>query len=104
MTGAAPRSWSRRAATEWGGRPCENSCRRYGDCYIHRSFTVHLRGWAFVFVVWRSHSGSDGVKLFSGNSNLPLARAIAASIGLELGRCTVSSFPDGETLVKIDEN
>jgi ribose-phosphate pyrophosphokinase len=44
------------------------------------------------------------VKIFSGNSNLPLARAIAASIGMELGKCTVSSFPDGETFVKIDEN
>jgi ribose-phosphate pyrophosphokinase len=44
------------------------------------------------------------VKLFSGNSNLPLARAIAASIGIELGKATVSSFPDGETFVKIEEN
>ena len=44
------------------------------------------------------------MKIFSGNSNLPLARAIAASIGMELGKCTVSSFPDGETFVKIDEN
>jgi ribose-phosphate pyrophosphokinase len=44
------------------------------------------------------------VKLFSGNSNLPLARSIAASIGIELGKCTVSTFPDGETFVKIDEN
>jgi len=44
------------------------------------------------------------VKIFSGNSNLPLARAIAASIGSELGKCTVSAFPDGETFVKIDEN
>jgi ribose-phosphate pyrophosphokinase len=44
------------------------------------------------------------VKLFSGNSNLPLARSIAASIGIELGKATVSSFPDGETFVKIEEN
>jgi ribose-phosphate pyrophosphokinase len=44
------------------------------------------------------------VKIFSGNSNLPLARAIAASIGIELGKATVSSFPDGETFVKIEEN
>lgn len=27
-----------------------------------------------------------------------------ASIGTELGQCTVSSFPDGETFVKIEEN
>jgi ribose-phosphate pyrophosphokinase len=44
------------------------------------------------------------VKLFSGTSNLPLARAIAASIGIGLGKCTVSAFPDGETFVKIEEN
>ncbi len=44
------------------------------------------------------------VKIFSGNSNLPLAKAISASVGIELGKCTVSTFPDGETFVKIDEN
>jgi len=44
------------------------------------------------------------VKIFSGTSNPPLARAIAASIGIELGKCTVSAFPDGETFVKIEEN
>jgi len=44
------------------------------------------------------------VKIFSGNSNLPLAGAIAASIGIELGKCSVGAFPDGETFVKIDEN
>jgi len=44
------------------------------------------------------------VKIFSGTSNLPLAQAIAASIGVELGKCTVSAFPDGETWVKIEEN
>jgi ribose-phosphate pyrophosphokinase len=44
------------------------------------------------------------MKIFSGTSNLPLAQAIAASIGLQLGKCAVSSFPDGETFVKIEEN
>lgn len=44
------------------------------------------------------------MKIFSGNSNLPLARSITASIGIELGKCSVSAFPDGETFVKIDEN
>jgi ribose-phosphate pyrophosphokinase len=44
------------------------------------------------------------VKIFSGTSNLPLAQSIGASIGIELGKCTVSSFPDGETFVKIEEN
>jgi ribose-phosphate pyrophosphokinase len=44
------------------------------------------------------------VKIFSGTSNLPLAKSICKSIGSELGRCTVSAFPDGETFVKINEN
>ncbi len=44
------------------------------------------------------------MKIFSGNSNPPLAQAICRSISLELGRCTVSAFPDGETFVKIEEN
>lgn len=44
------------------------------------------------------------MKIFSGNSNRPLAERIAASIGLELGKSTVSAFPDGETFVKIEEN
>lgn len=44
------------------------------------------------------------MKIFSGTSNQPLAKAIAASIGVELGKCAVSAFPDGETFVKIEEN
>jgi ribose-phosphate pyrophosphokinase len=44
------------------------------------------------------------VKLFSGTSNRPLAEAICAYVGIPLGRCVVSAFPDGETFVKIEEN
>ena len=44
------------------------------------------------------------MKIFSGTSNPPLARAISKAIDVELGKCTVSAFPDGETFVKIDEN
>ncbi|HUS34581.1 MAG TPA: ribose-phosphate pyrophosphokinase [Verrucomicrobiae bacterium] len=44
------------------------------------------------------------MKLFCGTSNPPLAQSIAKSIGVELGQCTVSAFPDGETFVKIEEN
>ncbi len=44
------------------------------------------------------------MKIFSGNSNPPLAQAICDSIGIEQGRRSVSSFPDGETFVKIEEN
>jgi len=44
------------------------------------------------------------LKIFSGNSNPALAKAICKSIGAELGQATVTAFPDGETFVKINEN
>jgi ribose-phosphate pyrophosphokinase len=44
------------------------------------------------------------VKIFSGTANEPLAKAICKSIGVELGKCTIKPFPDGETFVKIEEN
>jgi ribose-phosphate pyrophosphokinase len=44
------------------------------------------------------------VKVFSGTSNRPLAQALCDYIGIDLGKCTVSAFPDGETFVKIEEN
>ncbi|HVY69686.1 MAG TPA: ribose-phosphate pyrophosphokinase [Verrucomicrobiae bacterium] len=44
------------------------------------------------------------MKVFSGTSNQPLAKAICDYIGIELGKCAVSSFPNGETFAKIEEN
>jgi ribose-phosphate pyrophosphokinase len=44
------------------------------------------------------------VKIFSGTANEPLAKAICKSIGVELGKCTIKPFPDGETFIKIEEN
>jgi ribose-phosphate pyrophosphokinase len=44
------------------------------------------------------------VKVFSGTSNPPLAKSICDYIGIELGKCTIKAFPDGETFVKIEEN
>ena len=44
------------------------------------------------------------MKVFSGNANRPLANAICDYIGIELGKSIVSTFPDGETFVKIEEN
>ena len=44
------------------------------------------------------------MKIFSGTANEPLARAICKSIGIELGRCNITPFPDGETFVKIKDN
>ncbi|MFM8337656.1 MAG: ribose-phosphate pyrophosphokinase-like domain-containing protein, partial [Opitutaceae bacterium] len=44
------------------------------------------------------------LKIFSGNSNRVLAEEICRTIGEPLGEATVTSFPDGETFVKINEN
>lgn len=44
------------------------------------------------------------LKIFSGNANRPLAQRIADYVGVRLGDATVSSFPDQETFVKINEN
>jgi ribose-phosphate pyrophosphokinase len=48
--------------------------------------------------------GDYRLKIFSGNSNRPLAEEICRSIGENLGEAAVTSFPDGETFVKINEN
>lgn len=42
--------------------------------------------------------------VFSGNSNLTLARAIVKILGLRLGEATVNKFSDGEIFVKINES
>ncbi|MBC6497261.1 MAG: ribose-phosphate pyrophosphokinase [Alphaproteobacteria bacterium GM7ARS4] len=44
------------------------------------------------------------MKIFSGNSNLPLAEAMCARLGMPLGRCVVRRFADGEIYVEIQEN
>ena len=44
------------------------------------------------------------LKIFSGSANRELARRICKGIGVPLGDATLSSFPDGETYVKIEEN
>ncbi len=42
--------------------------------------------------------------LLTGSAHPQLATEIAAYVGVPLGNATVSSFPDGETFVKINEN
>jgi ribose-phosphate pyrophosphokinase len=44
------------------------------------------------------------LKVFSGSANQDLAQQICQFIGVPLGAATISSFPDGETYIKIDEN
>ena len=44
------------------------------------------------------------LKIFSGNSNRPLAEDICRYLGTSLGAATVGRFADGEINVQIDEN
>src|SRR5574341_214491 len=46
----------------------------------------------------------NGYKVFAGNSNLALARAVCANLGRELSAASVSRFSDGEIQVEIGEN
>lgn len=48
--------------------------------------------------------GMRNLKLFAGNSNPPLAEAVASHLDVELGRAEVGTFSDGEVLVEIHEN
>jgi ribose-phosphate pyrophosphokinase len=44
------------------------------------------------------------LKLFSLNSNIKLAEEIAEIMGIELGKCSVSRFSDGEIQINIEES
>ena len=47
--------------------------------------------------------GKD-IKIFSANSNLPVAKQIASRLGLPLGNSEVKTFSDGEISVSINES
>jgi len=44
------------------------------------------------------------MKVFSGSANRELAERICSYLGVPLGQATISSFPDSETYVRIEEN
>jgi ribose-phosphate pyrophosphokinase len=44
------------------------------------------------------------LRLFGGTSNPALAAKIAECIGIRLGRARIERFPDGETLVKLEDD
>lgn len=46
----------------------------------------------------------DNLKIFSLNSNRPLAEKIAEEVGVELGKSSVKKFSDGEIQINIDES
>ena len=49
------------------------------------------------------HNGTN-LKIFSGNSNIPLAKEICSYLDLEIGDALVTSFPDSESFVRYNEN
>jgi ribose-phosphate pyrophosphokinase len=46
----------------------------------------------------------ERIRIFSGNSNIALAKKICDNLGVSLGKANVSTFSDGETRVEINEN
>jgi len=46
----------------------------------------------------------DTLKVFSGNSNIPLGQNICKVLGIPLGKANVKKFSDGEIQVEIEEN
>ncbi|HSR13228.1 MAG TPA: ribose-phosphate pyrophosphokinase [Thermodesulfobacteriota bacterium] len=46
----------------------------------------------------------DQLRIFSGNSNIPLAREICDILGIGLGKADVKTFSDGEIQVDIEES
>ncbi len=47
---------------------------------------------------------ANGLLIFSGNANLPLAQAVCHDLGVPLGKAMVGKFSDGEVQVEIEEN
>ncbi|MFG6149385.1 ribose-phosphate diphosphokinase [Halobacillus sp. B23F22_1] len=46
----------------------------------------------------------DNIKVFSLNSNRELAEEIADNLGIDLGKCAVNEFSDGELQINIEES
>ena len=44
------------------------------------------------------------LKIFSGNSNNPLAREICQYLEIDIGDALVTTFPDSESFVRFNEN
>jgi ribose-phosphate pyrophosphokinase len=47
---------------------------------------------------------TEGILVFTGNANRPLANAISRELGVPLGKAQVGRFSDGEVQVEIEEN
>ncbi len=50
------------------------------------------------------HLSERPFKIFSGNSNIPLAQSVAETLGTKLGKRVLDTFSDGEIQCEIQEN
>lgn len=46
----------------------------------------------------------DDLKVFSGSSNVALAEAVCKYLGVEIGAANISRFPDGEKVVRVEDD
>jgi len=44
------------------------------------------------------------LKIFAGRANMPLAQKISDYLGIELGNVRIDPFPDGELMIKLEED
>jgi len=47
---------------------------------------------------------NDNLKVFAGSSNPTLAGAVCKYFGISLGRAKIDNFPDGEKVIKLDDD
>lgn len=57
-----------------------------------------------ALALWPLGSNVNRLQIFSGNANRPLAEEICQYLGIELGNCNTTRFPDGEFNFQILEN
>ncbi len=74
---------------------------RARDPLSAKAFTLRC-GKSFVGGTKMNFHGKD-IKIFSANSNRPVAKSIADSLGLRLANSDVRTFSDGEISVSINE-
>jgi ribose-phosphate pyrophosphokinase len=67
---------------------------------------MNSRAWAraVLEVIRRTGVNTEGILVFAGNSNRPLALSICRELGVPLGKALVGRFSDGEAQVEIEEN
>jgi ribose-phosphate pyrophosphokinase len=64
----------------------------------------HHRGFAVSRSACRCNVNTDGILVFTGNANRPLAQAVCRELGVRPGKALVGTFSDGEVQVEIEEN